>query len=64
MTTGWVCPKCGQVYAPWVQKCEPCAPVPAVPWYPRVYPVPITTPAMDPYTFIKINCGGPSCSSD
>lgn len=53
MNTGWACPKCGQVYAPWVQKCEPCAPAaPVVPWYPYnpwTYPnpwvpVPFTTP--------------------
>lgn len=21
---GWVCPKCGRVYAPWVYTCAPC----------------------------------------
>jgi len=21
---GWVCPKCGRVYAPWVEKCQYC----------------------------------------
>lgn len=21
---GWSCPKCGQVYAPWVNKCSNC----------------------------------------
>lgn len=21
---GWVCPKCGRVYAPWVMSCDPC----------------------------------------
>ena len=21
---GWVCPKCGRVYAPWVASCELC----------------------------------------
>lgn len=24
MTEGWVCPKCGSVYAPFVMKCEQC----------------------------------------
>jgi hypothetical protein len=24
MNEGWVCPKCGSVYAPWVDKCEKC----------------------------------------
>lgn len=23
---GWICPKCGCVYAPWVSGCEGCAP--------------------------------------
>ena len=21
---GWVCPKCGRVYAPWIDKCQYC----------------------------------------
>ena len=21
---GWICPKCGRVYAPWVDKCQYC----------------------------------------
>lgn len=21
---GWICPKCGRIYAPWVMSCEPC----------------------------------------
>lgn len=24
MKDGWKCPECGQVYAPWVDKCEYC----------------------------------------
>lgn len=23
-TNGWVCPKCGRVYAPWIDKCQYC----------------------------------------
>ncbi len=23
-TKGWICPKCGRVYAPWVDKCQYC----------------------------------------
>jgi hypothetical protein len=50
--TGWICPKCGRVYAPHVQECGVCnaailSPVP--PWtnpYPW-YPYPWTTP--DPW---------------
>lgn len=29
MASGWDCPKCGSVYAPWVASCTKCAPVPA-----------------------------------
>lgn len=25
---GWVCPKCGAVYAPWVATCNQCARIP------------------------------------
>lgn len=25
---GWVCPKCGQVYSPTVEKCSTCVPEP------------------------------------
>lgn len=24
--SGWVCPKCGMVYAPWVVSCTQCVP--------------------------------------
>ena len=24
MNKGWECPKCGRVYAPWVEKCKYC----------------------------------------
>ena len=23
---GWICPKCGRVYAPWVAQCDACLP--------------------------------------
>ena len=26
MNQGWECPKCGRVYAPFVQECKGCAP--------------------------------------
>jgi len=24
MNTGWICPKCGRVWAPWVDRCDAC----------------------------------------
>jgi hypothetical protein len=24
MIEGWICPKCGSVYAPWVAECDKC----------------------------------------
>jgi predicted ATP-dependent serine protease len=24
MNNGWICPKCGKVYAPWVSQCGYC----------------------------------------
>jgi hypothetical protein len=45
--TGWVCPKCGAVMAPFVQVCVNCKGdekgVPWVPFYP-VYPYPYPYP--------------------
>lgn len=32
MNEGWVCPKCGGVFAPWVEQCGNCVP--------RSFPVP------------------------
>jgi hypothetical protein len=26
MNEGWVCPKCGRVFAPWVSQCSYCEP--------------------------------------
>lgn len=53
MSTGWICPRCETVYAPFVQKCHPCSrpneqpplnpgtpawPVyPTSPWYPQTW---------------------------
>jgi hypothetical protein len=38
MSVGWVCPKCGRVWAPWVSTCN-CGniprPVPVVPTMPH-----------------------------
>jgi hypothetical protein len=28
MQQGWVCPKCGTVYAPYVERCGNCLPKP------------------------------------
>jgi hypothetical protein len=25
--TGWICPKCGRCYAPFVSECAPCNPL-------------------------------------
>lgn len=30
MKEGWVCPKCGSVYAPWVPSCRRCNVKPAL----------------------------------
>lgn len=32
MDQGWECPKCGQVYAPTVAKCETCVAVVRIPY--------------------------------
>lgn len=39
---GWICPRCGTVYAPTVEKCIPCSPpyaqpplYPGVPAWPK-----------------------------
>ena len=50
--SGWICPKCGRVYAPWVKECEACNPVKVAPtpepwtlpypWYPYPWTVPVT----------------------
>jgi hypothetical protein len=49
MNKGWICPKCGSVYAPWVEKCEKCCG--AYKSWPA-YPVPVdpgnTTPSIFP----------------
>jgi len=26
MSTGWECPKCGKVFAPWMPSCDVCKP--------------------------------------
>lgn len=50
--SGWICPKCGRVYAPWVKECEACNPVKVAPtpepwtqpypWYPYPWTIPVT----------------------
>jgi hypothetical protein len=51
--TGWICPRCQKVHAPFVQSCN-CDPTPdligkPLPTYPRpeptVWPAPLTVPA-------------------
>ena len=51
--TGWKCPVCGKVNAPWVQQC-PCAggpftypTCPPVTLPPETTPTPDTTPTID-----------------
>jgi hypothetical protein len=45
MMQGWECPKCGQVYGPFVMQCFTCRPksalaVNTLPWSPPVQPCP------------------------
>lgn len=57
--TGWLCPVCGAVYAPWVASCLQC-PKTAVTFRvtepPRVCPVCLGDPLLPPPT--NCNCGG------
>jgi len=38
-STGWICPSCGKVNAPWKGECDCCYPVytPTIPYYPWPY---------------------------
>lgn len=40
MNTGWICPKCGRVHAPWVASCNCAAPSEYVPYTPPYAPHP------------------------
>jgi hypothetical protein len=50
MPTGWVCPKCGRVNAPWVAACDCKAQIVFVPQpYPVYMPRPYYPVNPDPY---------------
>ena len=38
MNEGWVCPKCGTVYAPLVTGCNKCNAIHTIPYAPMPYP--------------------------
>lgn len=43
--SGWVCPKCGNVYAPFVAMCGACAALTTInPWPPYYPPYPVYPP--------------------
>ena len=42
MSEGWICPKCGQVWAPFINRCE-CSP------YPMTYPPDVPTVKWPPF---------------
>jgi hypothetical protein len=64
MNEGWVCPKCGRVFAPWVSECKYCGPgmIPLTGFsYPEPPPWPIPHPPstgdpLPPPQYYEINC--------
>lgn len=73
MSNGWVCPKCGRVYAPFKQECTHCNNSPIItPKIPKEFPPPcgpyrdpIDNPEFIPDKTRWVNCGtGPVTSKE
>lgn len=65
---GWQCPKCLTLWAPKVEKCTQCSPVPCEPLYPPTCEPPYWVPYIAPYRVtppvwgpITVTCTSTSC---